>query len=132
MHDRLRWTNRRITVASTSADAGDGSGRSHHQPPTMAPTPVAATRYARPSLALVPRDAIVAAVEAFDAKLAEPAAMVEYPPAVPEGKVLFRYGRANAEELAAMAIPVALLTPHVRALWWELAEAVETEARKRV
>lgn len=123
-----------ITVASvTLADDGRvGSDAPQHRAPTMAPTPVAAARSARPCLALVQKDAIAAAVEEMDAKISPPARMVEYPPVISGGKKLFRYVKETGDELAALGVPEDLLTPHVRALWWELAEAIEAEAQKRV
>lgn len=136
MNDRgysgWRLSNSGVTVVppKTDGDAAVNALVVHTEhAPTMAPPLVVATAYARPYLSIVPRDEIAAAVERIDAKLEEPATMATYPPAVPGGKFLFRYVRADAEELVALAIPAALLTPHVRALWWELAEAVEAVRR---
>lgn len=115
----------------TRADVGRASsGSPQHRAPTMAPS-VPAVVSARPRLTLVSKDAIAAAVEAIDAKLVPPSTMAEYPPVVDHGKRLFRYVAADGEEMVAIGIQDDLLTPHVRALWWELAEAIEAEARKR-
>lgn len=113
----------------TMADAGRvGSDVPQNCAPMMAPTPVAAALPARPALSIVPRDAIAAAVEEIDAKIAPRGEMHRFEPCRPGGKVLFRYIEADGKE-STFGIDEDRLTPRVRAALWALAQLIEEEGR---
>lgn len=100
-----------------------------HSVPNHAPS-LAAERH----LKLVRRDeqnaAISAAVEAFRKHVPdERGELVEYPDLTLVGPTLFRYTGYDGVQ-CAFSIPRDRLTGHVRALIYELAEAVEDEGRR--
>jgi hypothetical protein len=86
------------------------------------------TRYLR----LLPRDERAAQLEQLEAKIsgaiAERGEMQEYPDKTGRGPTLFRYTGVDGVQ-SAHSIPLGRLTPHVRSLLWELAEAIEDEGR---
>ena len=73
--------------------------------------------------------AAVNAVNDLDARLVERGEMQEYPDATGRGPTLFRYTGFDGVQ-SAHSIPPGRLSPHVRSLLWELAEAVEDEGRR--
>ena len=94
----------------------------------MAP-PAATALSARPHLTLVPPDAAVAELDQrLDLVRGE---MITYKPASPGGKWLIKFVDCQGIESAVFAIDEDRFTPHVKALLWEVAEAVEAEGLKK-
>ena len=123
---RVNWDTTDITTRNaTPRHVGQRHAAQQHTAMSLARTLNAEREY----LHLVSRDEIAAAVEALDTKIdAERGEMQEYPDRSGLGPTLFRYtGRDGVQ--SAHSIPVGRLTPHVRALLWELAEAIEDEGR---
>lgn len=118
------------TVSPIAEDADAGAADAGEIMVSQMPNTLSA-QYARPALMLV-RDEQPEAIANARAVMEKHfgGEMQEYPDATGRGPTLFRYTGFDGVQ-SAHSIPLGRLTPHVRAILWELAEAIEDEGRRQ-